>query len=51
MNKKAELDVADLKLPLYFETFDNIINCIKDRFNQTDYQIHVHLQEILIKAL
>ena len=37
MNKKAELDVADLKLPLYFKTFDNIVNCIKDRFNQTDY--------------
>ena len=29
---------------------DNIINCIKDRFNQTDHQIYVHLQEILIKA-
>ena len=35
---------------MYFETFDNIINCIKDRFNQADYQIYVHLQEILIKA-
>ena len=35
---------------LYFETFDNIINCIKDRFNQTDYQKYGHLQEILIKA-
>ena len=35
---------------LQFETFDNITNCIKDRFNQTDYQIYVHLQEILIKA-
>ena len=34
---------------LYFETFDNI-NCIKDCFNQTDYQIYVHLQEILMKA-
>ena len=34
---------------LYFETFDNI-NWIKDPFNQTDYQIYVHLQEILIKA-
>ena len=21
---------------LYFETFDNIINCIKDRFNEKD---------------
>ena len=35
---------------LYFETNDNIINCIKDCFNRTDYQISVHLQEILIKA-
>ena len=30
-----------------FETFDNIINCIKDRFNQTDYQAYVHPQEIV----
>ena len=35
---------------LYFETFDNIINCNKDSFNQTGYHIFVHLQEILIKA-
>ena len=35
---------------LYFETFDNMINCIKDRFNQTDYKIYEHLQEILINA-
>ena len=27
-----------------------IITCIKDRFNQTDYQIYVLLQEMLIKA-
>ena len=27
-----------------------IITCIKNRFNQTDYQIYVLLQEILIKA-
>ena len=33
---------------LYFETFDNTMNCIKRRFNQKDYQIYVHLQEILI---
>ena len=32
---------------LYFETFDNTTNCIKYRFNQKDYQIYVHLQEIL----
>ena len=35
---------------MYFETFDNIINCIKDPFDQKDYQIYVHFQEILIKA-
>ena len=35
---------------LYFETFDNIINCIKGRFNQIDYHIYVHIQEIFIKA-
>ena len=35
---------------MYFKSFDNIINCIKDRFNQTDYQIYVHLQKVLIKA-
>ena len=28
---------------MYFETFDDIINCIKDRFNQTDYEIYVPL--------
>ena len=35
---------------LYFQNFDNIINCIKDHFNQTGYQIYVHLQEILLKV-
>ena len=35
---------------MYFETFENIINSIKDRLNQTDYQIYVHIQEIFIKA-
>ena len=34
---------------LYSETCDNI-NCIKDRFNQTDYHTYVYLREILIKA-
>ena len=27
---------------LYFETFDNIINFMKDCFNQTNYQIYVY---------
>ena len=35
---------------MYYETFNNIINCIKDRFSQRDYQIYVHLHEILIKT-
>ena len=35
---------------LYFEIIYNIINCIRDRFSQTNYQIYVHLQEIFVKA-
>ena len=35
---------------MFLNLNDNIINCIKDRFNQTDYQLYVILQEILIKA-
>ena len=35
---------------MYLGSFDNIINCVKDRFSQVDYQIYVHLQEILTKA-
>ena len=31
---------------MYFVTFDNVINCIKYRFNQTDYQIYVHHQDV-----
>ena len=32
---------------LYFKTFGNILNYIKDRLNQKDYQIYVCLQEIV----
>ena len=32
---------------LYFKTFGNILNCIKDRLNQKDYQIYACLQEIV----
>ena len=35
---------------LYFEIFDNIINRIQDCYNQANYQINVHLQEILIRV-
>ena len=35
---------------LYFEAFNNIINCIKDHFNQTDYQIYVNLPKLLIAS-
>ena len=35
---------------LYFEIIYNIINCIRDRFSQKNYQIYVHLQEIFVKA-
>ena len=36
---------------MYFENFENIINCIKDSFNETDYRIYLHLKEILVKTL
>ena len=30
---------------------DNIIQCIKDRFNQPDFQKYMNLQELLLKAV
>lgn len=36
---------------LYFEVFDYAINCIKDRFDQPDYNKYIHLQEVLLKAI
>ena len=43
-------DPKKVNRELYFEIICNIMNCIRDRFSQTNYQIYVHLQEIFVKA-
>ena len=43
-------DPKKVNRELYFEIIYNIMNCIRDRFSQTNYQIYVHLQEIFVKA-
>lgn len=43
-------DPKKVNRELYFEIIYNIINCIRDRFSQKNYQIYVHLQEIFVKA-
>ena len=35
---------------IYFEVYDQTVNGIKERFNQTDYRIYVNLQELILKA-
>ena len=35
---------------IYFETYDPVINFIKQRFDQPDYRTYMYLQETLIKA-
>ena len=35
---------------IYFDALDYIINSIKDRFEQPDYQIYVNLENLLLKA-
>ena len=35
---------------IYFETYDSVINFIKQRFVQPDYRSYMYLQETLIKA-
>jgi Domain of unknown function (DUF4371)/hAT family C-terminal dimerisation region len=35
---------------LYFNSIDTVVNCIEDRFNQRDYKIYAHLEDLLIKA-
>ena len=35
---------------IYFETYDSVINFIKQRFDQPDYRTYMYLQETLIKA-
>ena len=36
---------------IYFEVYDQSINGLRERFGQPDYQIHVNLQELILKAL
>ena len=35
---------------IYINSIDNITNGIKDRFDQPDYKIYVHLENLLLKA-
>ena len=35
---------------IYFETYDSVINFIKQRFDQPEYRTYMYLQETLIKA-
>ena len=41
----------DFYRQIHFETFDCIINCIERRFDQSDFKIYVHLQELIVKAI
>ena len=34
----------------YFDVLDMMINCIKDRFQQKDYQMYVNCEQLLFKA-
>ena len=36
---------------IYFEAFDCVIACIKDRFDQPDYRRYVSLQNLLLKGV
>jgi len=36
---------------IYFESFDLVISCIKNRFDQPDFKIYSHLQEVLLQAV
>jgi hypothetical protein len=40
----------DLYRKHYYEALDLVINCIKERFEQEDFQTYVQLQELLLKA-
>lgn len=39
----------DLYRQHFFEAFDLVTLCIKDRFNQPGFQMYRHLQDVLIK--
>ena len=36
---------------IYFEAYDNVINDIKERFHQPDFEIYKHIQNIFIDAI
>ena len=36
---------------MYLGVLDNVIQCIKDRFNQPDFQKYMNLQELLLKSV
>jgi hypothetical protein len=42
--------VRDIYRMLYFESYDYVINVIKDRFNQPDYRMHASTQNIILMA-
>ena len=34
----------------YFEAIDNVTETIKNRFDQPDYQMHIHIEQALLKG-
>ena len=36
---------------IYFEASDNVINGIKERFHQPDFEIYKHIQNIFVHAV
>ena len=40
----------DLYCKHYYEALNYVINCIKERFSQEDFQKYTMLQEVLLKA-
>ena len=34
----------------YFEAFDNVINCIEERFDQEDFQMYASMEHVLLQA-
>ena len=43
-------NVTDHYRAIYYECLDILVNVIEQRFNQSDYQIYLQMQEILLKA-
>ena len=49
-NQLTQINFKDLYRKYYYEALDHVINCIKERFNQEDFQKYAMLQEVLLKA-